>query len=99
MSLHFNRLLPLILAVSAFGLYAADSRGAEGTYFRSDGGIAREPGSLPGDLDANGKLSWRTPVDPGHSTPIVNGGRLFLTTWKANSKQMATVALDAETGK
>ena len=89
----------VILAVATLVLRGAETRLTGEKYFRFDGGLAREPGSLPDDLDAKGVLTWRVPLDPGHSTPILNDGRLFLTTWKPDSKQLATVAIDAETGK
>jgi outer membrane protein assembly factor BamB len=99
MSLLFKPLLPVIFAVVTLAVQGANPGITAEKYFRSDGGVVREPGSLPDDLDAKGALAWRVPLDPGHSTPVLNAGRLFLTSWKADSNQLATVALDAETGK
>ena len=71
----------------------------EVSYFRSDGGIATSTGPLPDQLDAPGVVRWRVPIDSGHSTPVVSGTRIFVTTYRAAERQLATVALDAENGK
>lgn len=68
-------------------------------YFRSDGGIAGPGvGPLPEQLERQEGLRWRVPLDSGHSTPIVVDGRVFLTTWRPEAQELATVALDAESG-
>src|SRR3954469_16671900 len=68
-------------------------------YFRSDRGLPAAAGKLPNDLEAGSKLVWRTPLDSGHSTPILQSGKIFLTTSHAESSELATVALDAQTGR
>jgi hypothetical protein len=69
-------------------------------YFRSDHGLADPSvGNLPSDLDAPGALRWRVPMDPGHSTPIVSGGKIFLTTYQTDSRELAVLALDEKTGR
>jgi outer membrane protein assembly factor BamB len=50
-------------------------------------------------LEAPDALAWRVALDPGHSSPILSGGRIFLTTWREQAKELATVALDSRTGK
>lgn len=69
-------------------------------FFRSDAGIAStNTGPLSDGFDAPTKLRWRTQVDSGQSTPIVSKGRIFLTTFRAADRELATVALDRETGQ
>src|SRR2546423_12105991 len=68
-------------------------------YFRSDSGIASSPASLPEDLNSPAAQRWRTPLDSGHSTPVVFGERIFLTTFNGAQQQLATVAVDAQSGK
>ena len=87
-----------------FGLLAAIPSGyaADGDvqYFRSDRGVAAPSGeALPAQLEAPAALRWRVPLDPGHSTPIVNGDRIFLTAYHAESRELITLALDEHTGK
>src|SRR2546426_9629944 len=88
-----------LLALAARVASASDNLSVDSKYFRSDAGVARSAGSLPENLDAPDTLCWRTPLDPGHSTPILHGGKIFLTTFRADSKQVATVALDEKTGR
>src|SRR5437899_10587778 len=68
-------------------------------YFRSDSGIGPTSAPLPDDLNSASALRWRVPMDAGQSTPIVQKGRIFLTTWNGGAQQLATVALDQQSGK
>jgi len=68
-------------------------------YFRSDLGIAEEGRSLPQDLGSDVKPRWRVAIDSGHSTPILAKGKIFLTTYRADAQELATVALEESTGK
>src|SRR6059036_3714311 len=67
-------------------------------YFRSDSGISASS-ALPEDVNAQNALRWRTALDSGHSTPVVSRERIFLTTFNPASQQLATVALDKNSGK
>jgi outer membrane protein assembly factor BamB len=89
--------LPLVISIAT--LFAEDSSTNGIKYFRSDAGVASTKGSLPENLDAPEALVWRVALDGGHSTPILHGGKIFLTTWRPQSNQLATVALDAGTGR
>lgn len=63
-------------------------------YFRSDGGVAPNTGSLPEKFDMH---KWKTALPSGHSTPIIVNGRIFLTCYESNV--LATVALDKSNGR
>src|SRR5262245_9472907 len=68
-------------------------------YFRQDAGIAAPAvGPLPDNFDSPGVLRWRVPLGSGQSTPIVHGGKIFLTTYSNEAKELATLALDERTG-
>src|SRR2546426_7825832 len=99
MSHRFKLLFSILFAFSTMPLSAADASTARETYFRSNAGVAEDAGNLPNELDPEKFLAWRVPLDPGHSTPLLLDDRLLLTTFKNDSKQLATVALDANTGK
>ena len=71
----------------------------EGSYFRHDHGIARGSPELPADFEKGAKQLWRTPVDKGHSTPCVCGDSIFLTTFRAEEKELATIAIDRASGR
>jgi outer membrane protein assembly factor BamB len=99
MSHHLKKLLFPVLCAAASGA-AAVAGSTETTYFRSAAGTAGSGvGPLPGGFDAAGELRWRVPLDPGHSTPVLNHGRVFLTSYRAESKELATTALDQKTGR
>jgi len=97
----FFKKITLLLAFGATLNYtqAADGPASELTYFRSDAGISRWTESLPGNLEAPGSLAWRVAMDSGHSTPVMSGGKIFLTTYRPESKELAAVALDEKTGR
>jgi outer membrane protein assembly factor BamB len=89
----------LTRCVIFFAAVACCASAVDVQYFRSDAGVARSATRLPDDLDAAEALRWRVPLESGHSTPILHGGKIFLTTWSARSKELATVALEETTGK
>lgn len=98
MSSHLRNLPRALCAIASIALPVTGA--AEARYFRSDEGVVRSAsGPLPDDFGAPGARCWRVPMDSGHSTPILCGGRIFLTTYRAASKELATVALDEKTGE
>jgi outer membrane protein assembly factor BamB len=80
----------LVFALSTHILLAAD------VYFRSDLGVAPASCQLLDKFDAP---LWKRDIAPGHSTPVISGGRIFLTSYDASSNELATVALNTQTGK
>jgi outer membrane protein assembly factor BamB len=68
-------------------------------YFRSDTGLQTGTGPLPDRLDDPQLLDWRIALDSGHSTPLIRAGKIFLTTYRPDSKELALVALDEKTGR
>jgi outer membrane protein assembly factor BamB len=89
----------LVLGPIASCLLPAITPAAELKFFRSDAGIGAGGGSLPDNLEAPEALCWRVPLDAGHSTPILHDRKIFLTTYRPRSRELATVALDEATGK
>jgi len=94
-----SRTLCIGIVLGTVSIAAAAENGAEFQYFRSDGGVAKSAEPFPSDLDAPEALRWRVPLDSGHSSPILHKGKIFLTTWRLQSRELATVALDEATGK
>ncbi|MBM3834938.1 MAG: hypothetical protein FJ403_17025 [Verrucomicrobia bacterium] len=69
-------------------------------HFRSDAGISQTvTGPLPQKFDSEEALCWRKPIDPGHSTPILHRGIMYLTTYREAERELATLALDQNTGE
>jgi outer membrane protein assembly factor BamB len=92
-------LIPLsfcaVLCATVIDSHAAES---DVKYFRSDHGVADAScGALPSQFDGPA-LRWRVALDPGHATPIVSGGKIFLTAYQAESHELTVLALDATTG-
>jgi outer membrane protein assembly factor BamB len=88
----------LILSFAAAGALAFSLSAGAPSFFRSDRGHADGDAPLPDNLDAPGAQAWRTELEPGHSSPVVCDNRIFLTTCNTAGSELATVALNAETG-
>jgi outer membrane protein assembly factor BamB len=86
-------------ALAAANLTAAEMNQTHFKYFRCDSGVCRDAAALPDHLDTPQALRWRIPLDSGHSTPILEQGKIFLTTYRPDAKELAAVAIDAATGK
>ena len=93
----------LFFSVCAFlnaACLSSQSAESDVKYFRSDYGLAAPScGALPSQFDAPETLRWRGPLPPGHATPTVAEGRIFLTAYEAESNALTVAALDAETGR
>lgn len=66
-------------------------------YFRRDFGVAPEGAALPDNFESS-RLLWKTDLAPGNSTPCVCGDSVYVTTWREAEQELATVALDVESG-
>ena len=65
--------------------------------FRGPNGAGVADGNaLPTRLDPAETLRWRVPVARGFSSPVLHGGRVFLTSCEA--ERLFTLAFDAEAG-
>lgn len=92
-------LLLTTLAVGALPALDALAGAPEANWFRRDGGVAAsDTASLPRQLDQPESLRWKRELPPGISSPCVSGDRVFLTTWDADARELATVALSLEDG-
>ncbi|MCH7726472.1 MAG: PQQ-binding-like beta-propeller repeat protein, partial [Planctomycetes bacterium] len=71
----------------------------EPSFFRLNGGVTlKDDIPLPVDLGAKEVAKWQRKLPPGNSTPCIYGDRIFLTTFRADQKELATVALKRDTG-
>lgn len=91
------RWAPLVL-----GFFSVLSRGSAADWpgWRGDAsGISGETG-LPVSWDSQQNVIWKAPLPgQGNSSPIVWGGRVFLTAWDDGGKKRLVLALDAKDGK
>jgi outer membrane protein assembly factor BamB len=95
-----SRLLFFFLCALVNAAFAGHAAESAVNYFRSDSGLAAPSfGALPSRFDTPETLRWRVPLPPGHATPIVTDGKVFLTAYEAESNALAVLALDADSGR
>ena len=92
-------LLAIAIVAAAPAVITVDASDSGFTYFRFDAGRQTGTGPLPDRLDDPQLLKWRAAVDSGHSTPVLRAGKIFLTTYRPDSKELALEALDEQTGR
>jgi outer membrane protein assembly factor BamB len=86
----------LLCTIAVLTAAASTSFADPVTYFRQHSGVNKSKG-LPHDLSA-AKPKWKTSLKPGNSTPCVFGDSIYLTTWDAGKKELATVSVNRSTG-
>jgi outer membrane protein assembly factor BamB len=70
----------------------------EWSRFRGPGGSGvLESGKLPVELGTDRNVRWKVALPPGHSSPIVDHGRLFVT--GIEQDKLVTLSVRAEDGK
>ena len=67
--------------------------------FRGPNASGIGTGKPPVEFGPGRNVVWRTETGSGLSSPIVWGGRIFLTEFDRARKQLATVSIDQRTGK
>jgi outer membrane protein assembly factor BamB len=82
-------LLGILLGVIASGQWER-FRGPNGT------GVS-DSGELPPEFGAGKNLLWRVDLPPGHSSPVISGGRIYLTA--VENQQIYTFCLDLASGR
>jgi len=90
-----------ISSISALALVATAQEAQDWPQFRGPTGQGvSELRGLPLEWSESKNLVWKVPV-PGHgwSSPVVAGGRVWLTTFVDKGASMRAVAFDVETGK
>ncbi len=67
--------------------------------FRGDNGsgLASSAAKLPADIGPDRHVVWKTELPPGHSSPAVQDGRIFLTA--VRDQKLVTIGVDQATGK
>ncbi|MGI9474603.1 MAG: PQQ-binding-like beta-propeller repeat protein [Rubripirellula sp.] len=76
-------------------LVAANTTAADWPQFRgpNSSGIAEGP-APPAEFGPGKNELWRTPVEPGHSSPCVAGDSIFLTTFSEKDGTLGVVCID-----
>jgi len=72
--------------------------GSDWPRFRGPNGAGVSDTSvLPDNLGPDKHVVWKTILPPGHSSPVVSGGRIFLTAFEGD--KLFTIALDRTNGR
>jgi outer membrane protein assembly factor BamB len=76
------------------------TRGADWPQFRGPGsaGVAVPEGPLPTDIGPEKHVLWKTELPPGHSSPAIVGGNIFLTAVR-DKEHLETLCLERGSGK
>src|SRR5205823_5423161 len=79
--------------------FVAPAPAADWPQFRGPNCSGRTPSTakLPADIGPTTNVIWKTPLPPGHSSPVVCGDRIYLTA--VRDKKLLTMALDRQNGK
>lgn len=99
------------IAMVVLGI-AAQVRGSDWPQFRGPNcsGLLANDVRLPTAIGPAAGVIWKTPLPPGHSSPVVVGDRVYLTAVRAipgpkqdgkatDEKRLLTIALDRPTGR
>jgi outer membrane protein assembly factor BamB len=92
---------PLIASLPILAVLGVGPETAPGAWrqFRGPSGaaIAAGNGALPTEIGPKQYVLWKSPLPKGHSSPVVDGDRIFLT--GIDDKTLVTIGLDRATGK
>lgn len=87
------------IATVLCAILAAETGASDWPQFRGPNSSGRAAGNvrLPDEIGPNKNVVWKTPLPPGHSSPIVAGDRVFVT--GVRDKRLVTIALGRKDGK
>src|SRR5262249_8362623 len=93
------RWLCVVLLSSAALVAAHAAEPVAWPQFRGPNGaaVAAAGQKLPAEIGPDKNVIWKTPLPPGHSSPVVWGDRIFLTA--VRDQKLLTIGLDRTTGK
>jgi len=101
-----RRLAPLGAALSLLCLAGLESIHAAGSepewpQFHGPRGSGRAQGDQPAPVEfgLEKNLEWSVELPPGHSSPCVSGGRIFLTGFDNATRKLSALCVDRSTGR
>jgi outer membrane protein assembly factor BamB len=93
--------LLLVLGAALVGTLGGDPAAVAESWSRfrgpNGGGVAHDASNLPTTVGATTHLAWRTPLPPGHSSPVIAAQRIFLTA--AEGDDLLTICLELAHGR
>ncbi len=96
--MRFAAVAVAVLSIGATNLIAI-ARGGNWPQFRGQNaaGLAVASGKLPIEIGPNANVVWKTPLSPGHSSPVVFGERIYLNA--VRDEKLLVVGIDRGDGK
>ena len=91
-----------LLAIVLLSSFAATAQQRDKVWwpqFRGPNSSGLGAGKPPVQFGPDQNVRWKTPVGAGLSSPIIWEGRIFLTEFDREKKQLATLCIDRRTGK
>src|SRR5438093_2461378 len=87
-----------LMLLGSMGSAAGEAPGSWGQ-FRGPGsrGLAVGDQPLPTEIGPDQYVVWKTPLPPGHSSPVVHGERIYLTA--AQKDKLFVIGLERTSGK
>src|SRR5262249_9592962 len=83
---------------SGVGWFCLFLLAADWTQFRGPNGAGVSPSkALPDRFDLQKNVVWKTPLPPGHSSPVLTNDRIFVTAHERET--LLTIGLDRSSGK
>jgi len=94
-------LATVVLSSFAFAFTGAAQQGGKVWWpqFRGPNSSGLGEGKPPVNFGPDQNVLWKTAVGPGLSSPIIWGGRIFLTEFDRENKRLSTLCIDRRTGK
>lgn len=72
---------------------------ADWPQFRGPNANGVSSASVPIHFGLGRNEFWSTEIGPGHSSPVVSGGSVFVTTFDKTERRLSLVSIDRKTGK
>lgn len=96
---HPSRVLPALALFAMIAARPVATFASDWPQFRGphSAGLAAGNAPLPVRIGPNENVLWKTPLPPGHSSPVLVGDRIFLTAER--DRTLLTIALDRASGK
>ena len=87
-----------VILLALLGLATEISEAAEWSRFRGPNGSGvSDTVGLPVEFGPANNVVWKTPLPPGHSSPVLTEDRIFLTAFEG--EVLLTICLDRRTGE
>ena len=86
------------IAVVLCAMLWANSLIADWPQFRGNNSSGIAAASVPTEFGPGKNELWSVPLDSGHSSPCIVGDSIFVTTYRADEKQLAVVCLSKHDG-